>query len=127
MNRATKRLMAKQQAAEAKRERPRPQPGAAPGPAEKKKRTPPRQFLREVRSELKKVAWPSRTEVFTYTVVVLVSVVVMTLIVFAMDLGFAKGVLKVFDKNSAPVTAPITPPGSGQQIPPVQIPPVQAS
>lgn len=99
MNRATKRLMAKQQAAEAKRERVRPQPGAAPGaPGERRKRTPPRQFLREVRSELKKVAWPSRTEVFTYTVVVLVSVIFMTLIVFGLDYGFARGVLKVFEK-----------------------------
>ena len=98
MNRATKRLMAKQQAADARRERPtRPQPGAMPGaPSERKKRTPPRQFLREVRSELKKVAWPSRTEVFTYTVVVLISVIFMTLIVFGLDYGFARGVLEVF-------------------------------
>jgi preprotein translocase subunit SecE len=33
-----------------------------PQPQEKKKRTPPRQFLREVRQELKKVNWPTRTE-----------------------------------------------------------------
>lgn len=99
MNRATKRLLAKQQAADARRERPRVAPGATPGaPGEKRKRTPPRQFLREVRSELKKVAWPSRTEVFTYTVVVLVSVIFMTLVVFGLDFGFARAVLKVFQK-----------------------------
>lgn len=125
MNRATKRLMAKQQAAEARRERPRPQPGAAP--AERKKRTPPRQFLREVRSELKKVAWPSRGEVFTYTVVVLVSLVVMTMITFALDFAFAKGVLKVWDKNTAPVTAPQIPGQAPGQQPPIQVPPIQTS
>ena len=65
---------------------------------EKKKRTPPRQFLREVRTELKKVAWPTRGEVATYTVVVLVSVTFVTLFVFGLDYGFARGVLEVFSK-----------------------------
>jgi preprotein translocase subunit SecE len=95
MNRATKRLLARQQAQESRRERvARPQPGVAPG--EKRKRTPPRQFLREVRTELRKVAWPTRSEVATYTVVVLISVIFVTLLVFALDFGFAKSILKVF-------------------------------
>jgi preprotein translocase subunit SecE len=95
VNRQTKRLLAKQQRAE---DRLKPRPAAAPGaaPGQKKPRTRPRQFLREVRSELKKVAWPSRNEVTTYTVVVLVSVVFITLIIFGLDYGFAKAVLKVF-------------------------------
>ena len=53
-------------------------------------------FLREVRSELKKVAWPSRNEVFTYTVVVLVSVTFVTLLTFGLDYLFGKGVLTFF-------------------------------
>jgi preprotein translocase subunit SecE len=53
-------------------------------------------FLREVRAELKKVAWPSRNEVFTYTVVVLVSVIVVTLYTFVLDYGFGKAVLTFF-------------------------------
>src|SRR5712691_1879594 len=78
VNRQTKRLLAKQ-----KKQEERAKPAVAPGTATrttatglpKKQRTPPKQFLREVRGELKKVAWPSRGEVTTYTVVVLVSTV----------------------------------------------------
>ena len=97
MNRQTKRLLAKQQ-----RQEERNKPRAAAGERvtatglPKKKRTPIRQFLKEVRNELKKVAWPSRNEVVTYTVVVLVSTVFVTLFVFGLDYGFAKAVLKVF-------------------------------
>ena len=63
---------------------------------EKRKRTPPRQFLREVRQELKKVNWPTRQELFAYTVVVLVSVIVLTSFVFGLDFVFSKAILKVF-------------------------------
>jgi preprotein translocase subunit SecE len=48
-------------------------------------RTSPAQFLREVRSELRKVAWPSRREVASYTVVVLVTTIVLVAIVWGMD------------------------------------------
>ncbi len=99
MNRQTKRLLARQQAAEKRgQQRLAPPPRAPGGGLEKRKRTPPRQFLREVRSELKKVAWPTRTEVATYTVVVLVTVTFVTLYVFGLDNAFARGVLKVFAK-----------------------------
>ncbi len=47
-------------------------------PTEKKKRAGTRQFLKEVRQELRKVDWPSRRELISYTIVVLVTVVVMT-------------------------------------------------
>ena len=33
-------------------------------------------FLREVRSEMRKVSWPNRKELITYTIVVLVTVVI---------------------------------------------------
>ena len=92
MNRQTKRMMARQQAT---RERV---PAATRRPAQdqRKRRTPPRQFLKEVRQELKKVNWPTRQELFAYFVVVLVSVVVLTSFVFGLDYVFSKGVLKVF-------------------------------
>jgi preprotein translocase subunit SecE len=114
MNRAYKRLQAKQEAA-AERERARQAPIAkSPGaaragrfsggvltrPQEKSEREGRFKrmvrFLREVRSELKKVAWPSRQEVFTYTVVVLVSVTFITLFTFGLDYLFGKGVLTFF-------------------------------
>ena len=49
------------------------------------KRTTPVEFLGEVRSELRKVAWPSRKEVFSYTLVVLVTSFVLTMLVWGMD------------------------------------------
>ncbi len=88
MNRQTKRMM----------ERDRRQQGAGRRPpvAERKKRVGPRQFLREVRQELKKVAWPTRRELLAYTLVVLVSVIVLTSFVFGLDFLISKGVLAIF-------------------------------
>lgn len=48
-------------------------------------RTGPLQFLREVRSELRKVAWPGRKEVGSYTLIVLVMSAVLIGIVWSMD------------------------------------------
>ena len=48
-------------------------------------RTSVRQFLREVRSEMRKVAWPNRKEVTSYTIVVLVTTFVLVMIVWGMD------------------------------------------
>ena len=55
-----------------------------------RKRTGIRQFLKEVRQELKKVLWPTRRELVTYTIVVL------TTYVFGLDVVFSKFVLDVF-------------------------------
>jgi preprotein translocase subunit SecE len=62
----------------------------------RKERTSLRVFLREVRGELKRVAWPTRREVALYSIVVLVTVVLMTVYVFALDQGFGRLVLEIF-------------------------------
>jgi preprotein translocase subunit SecE len=62
---------------------------------EKRKRTSSRQFLKEVRAELRKVDWPTRTELIAYTVVVLVTVIVVTSYVFGLDLAFSKLILNL--------------------------------
>src|SRR3954451_16546272 len=49
-------------------------------------------YVRQVVAELRKVIWPTRNELITYTTVVLVFVVVMMLIVAAYDFVFAKAV-----------------------------------
>lgn len=51
----------------------------------RRSRVSPPQFLREVRGELRKVAWPSRSEVVSYTVTVLVVTAFLTLVVWGMD------------------------------------------
>ena len=94
MNRQTKRLMQRQKATSQDRLEAMRQRRAVT--TERKRRTPARQFLKEVRQELKRVAWPSRKELVGYTIVVLVAVVVLTSVVFGMDLTFSKVVLKVF-------------------------------
>ena len=53
-------------------------------------------FGGEVTAELRKVNWPDRRTVFWYTVVVLVSVTVITAVIFGMDTLFGKAVLAVF-------------------------------
>ena len=56
----------------------------------------PTRFARESISELRKVLWPSRNELVTYSIVVIVFVVIMVSIVAGLDIGFAKLVLLVF-------------------------------
>ncbi len=68
------------------------------GPAPKSERVGPGQFLREVRAELRKVAWPSRTEVLNYSVVVFVGIVVLTAMIAGLDYVLGEAVLKLFER-----------------------------
>ena len=63
---------------------------------QRRERTGVRQFLKEVRQELKKVIWPTRKELVTYTIVVLATVIVLTSYVFGLDVLFSRFVLDVF-------------------------------
>ena len=63
---------------------------------EKRKRTGIRQFLKEVRQELRKVDWPNRRELASYTVVVLATIVVMTAFVASLDYAFLRSVVTIF-------------------------------
>jgi preprotein translocase subunit SecE len=56
----------------------------------------PTRFVRESVSEMRKVLWPSRSELVTYSIVVIVFVVIMVAIVSGLDIGLAKLVLVVF-------------------------------
>jgi preprotein translocase subunit SecE len=56
----------------------------------------PARFVRESISEMRKVLWPSRNELVTYSIVVIIFVVIMVALVAGLDAGFAKLVLKVF-------------------------------
>jgi preprotein translocase subunit SecE len=71
---------------------------APPMPREKEERTTPRQFLREVRGELRKVAWPTRSEVINYSIIVLVTVVILTTLIAALDYAVGEAVLKLFER-----------------------------
>jgi preprotein translocase subunit SecE len=53
-------------------------------------------FLKEVVAELRKVIWPTRKQMITYTAVVLVFLAVMVAIIAGLDLGIGKGVFAIF-------------------------------
>jgi preprotein translocase subunit SecE len=78
MNRQAKRMMAKQGTEKARGDR---RASSAP----QRERTGPRQYYREVVAELKKVAWPTRSEIINSSIVVVVGVVVMGALIFGMD------------------------------------------
>lgn len=48
------------------------------------------EFFGDVMSELKKVRWPNRKELTTYSVVVLVTVVLLAVFFFVIDLGISR-------------------------------------
>jgi preprotein translocase subunit SecE len=59
-------------------------------------RTTPALFFRQVVAELRRVIWPTRHEMFTYTAVVLVFVLVMVAIVTGLDYALTKAVLGIY-------------------------------
>lgn len=59
-------------------------------------RTSPVVFLREVRAELRKVIWPTRKELVTYTTVAVVFILIMVGVVTGSDYGFTKLIVAVF-------------------------------
>jgi preprotein translocase subunit SecE len=100
MNRQQKRMMQKAgqlgaDGAPAARKRPAPQ---APRPKTKEERTGPVQFLREVRGELRKVAWPTRPEIINYSIIVLFTVVVLTAYIATLDFAFGEAIFKLFER-----------------------------
>ena len=53
-------------------------------------------FFRQVVAEIRKVVWPTRSELITYTTVVLVFVVSFAIIVLLFDIGVAEVVKRIF-------------------------------
>lgn len=100
MNRETKRMLQRQGElgpdGEPIRTKTQPQGRPSSG-APKEQRTSPKQYVREVRGELRKVAWPTKQEVIRYSIIVLLTIIVLTTMIFALDYVFAKGVFFLFD------------------------------
>ncbi|MEV6315954.1 preprotein translocase subunit SecE [Streptomyces sp. NPDC051776] len=53
-------------------------------------------FYRQIVAELRKVVWPTRSQLTTYTTVVIVFVVIMIGLVTVIDWGFSEAVKYVF-------------------------------
>ncbi len=97
MNRETKRMM-QRQGQDPEGEAPPRRTGAA-----QPRRTPRRerfhigQFFREVRQELRQVAWPTRSEVINYTIVTLATLILLIVLIFLLNYMFSKFVLWLFN------------------------------
>ncbi|GAA1759464.1 MULTISPECIES: preprotein translocase subunit SecE [Streptomonospora] len=61
-------------------------------PEKPKRRTGPVTFTKQVVGELRKVRWPTRRELITYTIVVIVFVLIMVGYVSLLDFGFGEAV-----------------------------------
>jgi preprotein translocase subunit SecE len=96
LNREQRRLLQRQgemdDTGEYVRQRRTP-PQAAP----KEDRTRPAEFVKEVRGELRKVAWPTRQETIHYTIIVLITVVILTSLIAGLDWIFSGFVLRLFE------------------------------
>jgi preprotein translocase subunit SecE len=60
-----------------------------------------RDFLTEVRNEMKRVTWPSRKEVYATTVVVILTSVFFGLYLFGVDLALNTLVQQIFQRFGA--------------------------
>ena len=105
MNRETKRLLQRQGQLGADGT---PQARTRPAPQRRQQEAERRSFgertgdyFREVRNELVKVAWPPRSEVVNYSLVVLVTLVAIVLIIFGLNWAFGHGVIWLFQRKSA--------------------------
>jgi preprotein translocase subunit SecE len=96
LNREFKRRAKRDQRAQERAQQRGPARSPIPVQQQKRERVKIRQYFSEIRSELKRVIWPTRAEIVTYSIVVVMVVSVLTTLVFVLDLGFAKGFIVLF-------------------------------
>ncbi|HEX8769797.1 MAG TPA: preprotein translocase subunit SecE [Acidimicrobiales bacterium] len=97
VNRQTKRLMQRQgQMGPDGEPTATREPKARPAPRPQKDRTGPAEYIRQVRAELRKVAWPTRAEVINYSIVVFLALAILTALIFGLDYVFGKAVIFLF-------------------------------
>jgi|GEM_PF-1092580 len=78
---------------------------AQAAPKEKRERIGPLRYLREVRDELAKVAWPKRKQVIRGSVQVLAVSLLFVIVLGGLDIAFERG-LKEILKKDIPAAAP---------------------
>ncbi|MEW6154827.1 MAG: preprotein translocase subunit SecE [Actinomycetota bacterium] len=96
MNREMKRMMQRQGQVDREGAPVRKEGAGRPAPKPPDQRVKAREFLRQVRAELRKVAWPNRKEVIHYSTIVLIALLLLTALIFLLDLAFGKGVIWLF-------------------------------
>ena len=91
MNRELRRLQAKEE------KRAKERRSEAASRKRGRERVGFRQFLTEVRTELRRVAWPTRREVVTFTTVTLITTVAVMAFTFVLDIGFKASILQLLE------------------------------
>ena len=101
MNRQTRRHLQKQgeMSADGAPISNRDRRAAAGGASPDTERAGPRQFVGEVKGELRKVVWPTKDEIVNYSVVGFVTIVILTALIAGLDYLTGEGVLRLFDVN----------------------------
>jgi len=87
LNREQKRQLRKMGALD---EQGKPSRAQRQAPKKKSDRVGVRQYLREVRDEMRKVAWPKKPEVQRYSIIVIITVIVYTALVGGFDYLFGE-------------------------------------
>jgi len=64
-----------------------------------------KKFIRDYRSEMKKIVWPTRSQVIQNTGVVLVAIIFVAAIVGILDLAFGTGVIGILGKIREMISA----------------------
>ena len=57
----------------------------------KKNRVSMKQFFKEVSGEVKKLSWPTKKDLVSYTLTVLGFIILMAVIIYVLDLVFGEG------------------------------------
>ena len=57
-----------------------------------------KKFFRDYRSEMKKIVWPTRSQVIQNTGVVLISIIFIAAVVGLLDLAFGTGIINLLSK-----------------------------
>ena len=91
MNRELRRLQ------EIEEKRAKERRTAAAGQRRRKERAGFRQYVGEVRTELRRVAWPTRAQVVTFTLVTLITAGFVTLYTFGLDLTLKPAILRLLE------------------------------
>ena len=97
MNREQKRALRKRGELDEEGQ-PAAQPRQQAGQRHNEPRPTVRQYIGEVRSELRKVAWPTRAEVTNYSIVVLITLIVLTTFIGVLDWFLGEALLKLFER-----------------------------
>jgi len=76
-------------------------PKNAPPPQQQERQGGFREYFKGVRTETKKVVWPTQKELVSYTIVVLIACAFFGLFLWGVDTGFLAIIREVFNINMA--------------------------